>query len=71
MRENLIKLGKVIAEERLSRNMSQESLSAFAGMARSHLAMIEAGKTSPTVETLWRIAEALEVKLSELMRRCE
>ena len=35
--------------------------------ARSHLAMIERGTKSPSVDTLWRIAEALDMPLSSLM----
>jgi len=63
--------GKVIARLRRQRKMSQEDLSAFAGVARSHLAMIETGKTSANVDTLWRISEALGIRLSELIRLVE
>lgn len=63
--------GSIIARLRRERKMSQEDLSAFAGIARSHLAMIETGKTKANVDTLWRISEALEIKLSELIRMVE
>ena len=68
---NSLAAGQVIRELRLSRGLSQEVLSGFAGIARSHLAMIEAGRKCANVDTLWRIAEALDMKLSELMRLIE
>lgn len=33
----------------------------------TNISRIEAGRTNPTVYTLYRISEALEVKLSELI----
>ncbi|MBE5809245.1 MAG: helix-turn-helix transcriptional regulator, partial [Clostridiales bacterium] len=50
---------------------SQEMLSAFAGIGRSHLSMIETGRKEPSVETLCRIADALGYRLSELIRKVE
>lgn len=38
-----------------------------AGLSYSHLNRIESGKTSPTVPTLERLAQALKVPLSELL----
>ena len=35
------------------------------------LAEIEAGRVHPTVETLWKLAEALEIPLSGLFRLAE
>ena len=43
----------------------------IAGIARSHLAAIESGKNSPTIETLWRIADALNVKPSMILKLVE
>lgn len=63
--------GQVIRALRARRNMSQEALSGLAGMARSHLAMIEAGRKRAGVDTLWRIAAALGIRCSELMRMVE
>lgn len=63
--------GQLIGELRVRKNLTQENLSAFAGIARSHLAMIESGQVKANVETLWKIADALEMKLSELIRMVE
>ncbi len=63
--------GQVIGLLRTNRGMSQEALSGLAGIARSHLAMIENGSKSANVETLWRIAQALDMPLSSLIRMVE
>lgn len=59
--------GQVIGRLRTSRGMSQEVLSGLAGIARTHLTMIENGNKSANVETLWRIASALDIRLSDLI----
>ena len=59
--------GQVIGKLRVQRNMSQEVLSGLAGIARSHLAMIEAGHKKANVDTLWKIAASLDMRLSELI----
>lgn len=63
--------GKIIRELRMQQGISQEVLSGLAGVARSHLTMIENGSKNANVDTLWRIADALGVRLSELIRRVE
>ena len=56
---------------RQERGMSQEVLSGLAAVSRSHLAEIESGRDKANVDTLWRIAEALEIRLSNLFRWVE
>ena len=63
--------GQVIGRLKTQRELSQEVLSKHEGIARSHLAMIETGRKNASVETLWRIAEALGLRLSELLRMVE
>ncbi len=63
--------GKIIRRERIKRGLSQEVLSGFACISRSHLAMIENGQMDPKVATLWKIAEALGMRLSELFAEIE
>ena len=64
-------IGKAVRQMRQSKRMSQEVLSGLAGIARSHLAMIETGDKAANVETLWKIAQAFEIPLNELIRRAE
>ena len=63
--------GQVIGRLRVQQGLSQEELAKKARVARSHLAMIENGKKSASVETLWKIAEALGIKLSEIIAFAE
>lgn len=46
-------------------------MSGLAGIGRSHLAMIETGNKNASVETLWRISEAMDISLSELFQKYE
>ena len=63
--------GFVISRLRVQKGMTQESLSGLAGIARSHLAALESGEKIAKLDTVWRIAEALEIAPSELMRKME
>ena len=63
--------GRVIRRLRTQKHMTQELLSGFAGIARSHLSMIENGTKQANMETLWRIALALEMAPSQLVAAIE
>ena len=63
--------GRVIRRLREERRLTQEVLSGLLAIARSHLSEIESGRTSANVETLWRIADALDMRLSELIQMVE
>ena len=65
------KLGLIISTERINQKMSQQQLSAIAGLSRSHLAALEGGRKSPNLKTLWSIAEALSMKPSQILERLE
>ena len=64
-------VGEVISEIRKSKGISQEVLSGLAGMGRTHLSAIERGERKPTLETLFRISEALDIKMSEIVIEIE
>lgn len=64
-------IGTVIRKLRAERNQTQEVVSGFAGIARSHLAMIEIGTKQPNFETIWAIANALDMKPHELVMLIE
>ena len=63
--------GMVIGRLRAQRGMSQEVLSGLSGISRSHLGGIETGRKNPNVDTLWRIASAMGMRLSELFELVE
>lgn len=62
---------QIIGMLRIQKGLSQETLASKAGMARSHYAMIESGAKRPDIETIWRIANALEIRLSDIFRMAE
>ena len=64
-------VGKVIAENRIKKNMSQEVLSGLSAIGRTHLSAIERGIRKPTLETLYKISQALGVRMSELVDEIE
>lgn len=63
--------GRVIRRMRRQKHMTQDLLSGFAGIARSHLSMIENGTKQANMDTLWRIAQALEIAPSRLVAAIE
>lgn len=71
MHPDQINIGSVIHRLRIQRGMTQEMLSGFAGIARTHLSMIENGSKLPNLDTLWRIALALDMRPSELVAAIE
>jgi len=60
-------VGNVIAENRRKKGISQEVLSGLADIGRTHLSAIERGERKPTLETLYRISNALDIKMSKLV----
>lgn len=64
-------VGEVIAEFRKEKGISQEVLSGLADIGRTHLSAIERGERKPTLETLYRIACALDIKMSEIVKQIE
>lgn len=71
MQYNHFITGRIIRELREQRGLTQEVLSGLAAVSRSHLAEIETGHTNANVETLWKISEALGMKMSDLIRMVE
>lgn len=64
-------VGKVIAYFRKKNGISQEVLSGLADIGRSHLSAIERGERKPTLETLYRICNALNIKMSTVVQQIE
>ncbi|MDO5435527.1 MAG: helix-turn-helix transcriptional regulator [Clostridia bacterium] len=63
--------GIVIGRLRTEKGLTQERMSGLAGIARSHLAALENGEKTARLSTLWNIAYALDIRLSELIRLTE
>lgn len=62
------KIGAEVRKAREARNLSQEELANNAGYYRTYVGHIETGTYSPSVHTVWRLAKAMDMKLSELLK---
>lgn len=61
-------IGEQIRDVRMHRNLTQERLHLAAGISRWSLQELEAGRGNPTLATLLRISEVLDVPLADLVR---
>ena len=61
------KFGKVVREIRQERGLTQEKLAELAEVDRTYVYRIETGKRSPSIEVLFRIAEALKMTPGQLL----
>ena len=68
---NNYQIGNTIRRLRKGKGLSQEVLSSFAGIARSHLSMIESGTKQANFETICKIACALGMRPHELVKAIE
>lgn len=64
-------IGGTIKNLRKSKGLSQEVLSGLAGIARTHLTMIENGTKQANFATICKIASALNMRPSEFVRKIE
>ena len=64
-------VGIVIQRMREEKRLSQEVLSGLIGIGRTHLSAIERGERKPTLETFFKISDALEIRPSLLMAEIE
>lgn len=71
MQLNPIVVGSVIAKFRIQKGITQEVLSGLADIGRTHLSAIERGERKPTLETLYRISLAWDIKMSTIITEIE
>lgn len=63
-----ILLGRRIRDIRKAKGWTQEALGSRADISYKFIGEIERGQQNPSLDTLVKIADALEVELSELLR---
>jgi transcriptional regulator with XRE-family HTH domain len=63
--------GRAVRRVRSAQGLSQEELGFKSGLDRTYISGIERGTRNPTLESLWRIARALNVPASDLIREAE
>jgi len=68
MNDIVIVLGKNIKYYRAKLNMTQEELAKLSGVNRSHLASIESGMLNTSIRIVGKLAQALGVTASDLLK---
>lgn len=63
--------GDALRELREERGLSQEAAALTCALDRSYFGKIERGEKNPTLETLWKIADAFDTQPSALLARAE
>ncbi len=64
-------LGQAVRRFRTERGYSQEGFAALVGLHRTYVGGIERGERNPTIKTLRRMAKALNIPVSRLIREME
>lgn len=64
----LDKFGKTVSRERKRRGFSQEKLGEMANLHRTYIGMIERAEKNITIINIEKIAKALNIPISELLK---
>ncbi len=64
-------LGKTVQRLRKTYNLSLSELSGQSGVAKSIISQIERNETNPTLATIWRLAQALDVSIDKVLQGTE
>jgi len=63
--------GEIIKKLRLERNLSQESLAFEADIDRTYISDIEKGERNISIQIAYKLAFALQISFSELIKEIE
>lgn len=61
-------IAKRIVAERKRQGITQERLAALSDVDRTHMGLIEQGRRKPTLSTLYKISQTLNISLEKLFR---
>ncbi len=61
-------VARLLREERGRQGLSLNALSQKAGLSRQMVSYVEQQERQPTLDTLLRLSEALELRLDEMLR---
>jgi len=62
---------KVLRELREANNISQEKLAEYCELDRTYISLLERGLRQPTITTIFKLAKALNISASELIKKVE
>lgn len=60
-----------LRELRIARGLSQQALADYCNLERVYISKLERGLSMPSIETIFKIAEVLGMKSSELVEQVE
>ncbi len=63
--------GRILRELRAERGLSQEELGFESNYHRTYISQLERGQKNPSLKAIFRLAEALGITPSEMIRRIE
>lgn len=66
MNDITLMFGKRIRSLRQSQNISQEKLAEFSGLHPTYIGQIERGEKSPTLDSIYKLAEGLNTDINKL-----
>jgi transcriptional regulator with XRE-family HTH domain len=64
-------MGQELRKARERAGITQEELSFRAGLSRPYISQLERDLKSPTIDTLFRICDALNVRAADVVRRVD
>jgi transcriptional regulator with XRE-family HTH domain len=64
-------LGKTVQKLRKAHNLSLGELAEQSGVAKSIISQIERNETNPTLATVWRLSQALDVPIEHVLARAD
>ena len=66
-----VAFGEVLRELRQARQLSQEALALEAGLQRNYISLLERGKNSASLKTLFKLSAVLGQPVSQMMGNVE
>jgi transcriptional regulator with XRE-family HTH domain len=60
---------KTLQSERKARGLSHEKLAELASISRQAIGKIENGERNPTIQTVYRIAKAMDMTLEQFVKK--
>jgi transcriptional regulator with XRE-family HTH domain len=67
----LATIGENIRRERKKKNITQKELGEKVGISNTYLSDMEIGRTNPSIKTLRKIAQGLDIHYIELLKDTE
>lgn len=71
MKNISLTFGKRVKSLRTAKKLSQEKLAELSGLHSTYIGQIERGEKSPTIESIYKISEGLNISLSDFFKNVD